>query len=57
MFIGHFAVGFAAKPLGRRVPLPVLLIAPQLLDLVWPILIATGVEHAHLERRPIRQPS
>ena len=49
MFIGHFAVGLAAKPLAPRVPLPVLLAAPQVADIVWPVLTFTGVEHARIE--------
>jgi membrane-bound metal-dependent hydrolase YbcI (DUF457 family) len=49
MFIGHFAVGLAAKPIAPRVPLPVLLAAPQVLDILWPIFIATGVERMHIQ--------
>lgn len=49
MFLGHFAIGLAARPLAPRAPLPVLLAAPQVLDIVWPVLVATGVEHARLE--------
>lgn len=44
MFIGHFALGFAAKKAVPEAPLPVLLAAPELLDLIWPILLLTGVE-------------
>lgn len=49
MFLGHFATGLAAKPLAPRLPLPLLLLAPQLLDVVWPVLVGAGVEHARLE--------
>ncbi|MEZ4399648.1 MAG: hypothetical protein R3B06_06500 [Kofleriaceae bacterium] len=49
MFLGHFATGLAAKPLAPRMALPALLVAPQVLDLAWPVLVATGVEQAHLE--------
>jgi membrane-bound metal-dependent hydrolase YbcI (DUF457 family) len=49
MFIGHFAVGLAAKPIAPRVPLPVLLVAPQVMDVMWPIFVGLGVERAHLE--------
>lgn len=48
MFLGHFAVGLAARPLAPRVPLPVLLAAPQALDLVWPVMIGAGVERVHI---------
>lgn len=49
MFLGHFATGLAARPLAPKVSLPVLLAAPQVLDLVWPVLVGAGVERAHLE--------
>ena len=39
MFLGHFAVGFAGKRLAPRVPLPVLILAPILLDGLWPIFL------------------
>lgn len=48
MLLGHFAVGLLAKPLASRVPLPVLLLAPQVLDVLWPALVATGIERAHV---------
>ena len=44
MFIGHYGVSFAAKPLGPRVPLWVWFIAVQWLDVVWSVLILLGVE-------------
>jgi len=58
MFLGHFAVGLAARPLAPRVPLPILLLAPQLMDVAWPILVALGVERAqvvpgHLAASPL----
>lgn len=49
MFIGHLAVGLAAKPLAPRVPLPVLLLAPNVADVVFPVLVGAGVEHARIE--------
>jgi hypothetical protein len=48
MFIGHYAVGFAGKRVEPRLPLWVLLAAPQLLDLVWPIFVLLGVEHVEV---------
>jgi hypothetical protein len=48
MFIGHFAVGFAAKRAAPRVSLPVLLAAPQFLDILWPIFNAIGVERTRI---------
>ena len=44
MFIGHFAVGFASKPVAPRTPLPWLMAAPLFLDLLWPIFLLAGIE-------------
>jgi hypothetical protein len=44
MFIGHFAVGFAAKRVMPAVSLGTLLLAALLADLVWPVLVLTGIE-------------
>ena len=44
MFIGHFAVGFAAKKISPRTPLPLLIAAAQLVDLVWPMFLLLGLE-------------
>ena len=48
MFIGHFAVGFAGKKLAPSVPLPVLLFAAALADVLGSVLIALGVESARI---------
>ncbi len=48
MFIGHFAVGLAARPLAPRASLPVLLAAPMALDIAWPILVTTGIEQVRI---------
>jgi hypothetical protein len=44
MFIGHYAVGLAAKRLEPRLPLWTLLAAPQVLDLLWPVFVLGGIE-------------
>jgi hypothetical protein len=49
MFVGHFALGFAAKRYAPRVSLAMLFVAAQLADLLWPVLIATGVEQVRIE--------
>jgi len=49
MFLGHFAVGFAAKRIAPRASLPVLLAAPQALDIVWPVLNLAGIERMHIQ--------
>jgi hypothetical protein len=50
MFIGHFAIGFAAKRAAPVVSLGTLFLACQLADLVWPTLVLAGVER--FEIRP-----
>ncbi len=49
MFIGHFALGYAAKPAAPKLSLAVLFAAAQLPDLLWPVLGATGVEQARID--------
>jgi len=49
MFIGHFAVAFAAKRAAPRTSLGTLLFGAQFLDLIWPPLVLLGVEHFHVE--------
>ena len=50
MFLGHFAVAFAAKRAAPSLPLGTLFLAAQLADLVWPTLVLLGVER--FEIRP-----
>jgi hypothetical protein len=49
MFIGHFAVGFASKRLAPKASLGALMAAPLLLDILWPVFLALGVEHVRIE--------
>ena len=49
MFIGHAAVGFASKAVAPRASLGVLIAAPFLLDLLWPVFLLTGLESARIE--------
>jgi hypothetical protein len=48
MFIGHFGVGFGAKPLAPRVSLGSLFLAAQFLDLLWPTLLLLGIERVRI---------
>src|SRR5512134_3596575 len=48
MFIGHFAVGFAAKAAAPKVSLGTLFLAAQFLDLLWPALLLLGVERVSI---------
>ena len=52
MFIGHYAVGLASKKLAPRASLGALMAAPILLDLLWPIFLLLGWEHASVEPNP-----
>jgi hypothetical protein len=44
MFIGHFAVGFAAKQAAPKTSLGTLFFAAQFVDLLWPLLLMAGLE-------------
>lgn len=48
MFLGHFAVAYAAKPLAPRMSLGTAFLAAQFLDLLWPTLLLAGVETVRL---------
>jgi hypothetical protein len=45
MFIGHFAVGFAAKKFAPRTSLALLIAAPIFCDILWPFFLLLGWEH------------
>lgn len=49
MFIGHIALALAAKRVTPRVSLAMLLIAAQWADIVWPVLLAFGVEQVRID--------
>lgn len=44
MFLGHYAVAIGAKRAAPRTSLGTLIAAAAFLDLVWPVLVLTGVE-------------
>lgn len=44
MFIGHYGPAFAAKPIEKRLPLWLLFLAVQWLDVVWSALVMLNVE-------------
>jgi hypothetical protein len=48
MFIGHFAVGLAAKRAAPRLSLGVLFAAGLFADVLWPVLVALGVERVEI---------
>ncbi|MCZ8294098.1 MAG: metal-dependent hydrolase [Hylemonella sp.] len=49
MFIGHFAIGFAAKTAAPRVSLGTLFLAAQFIDLLWPTFLLMGLERVRIE--------
>jgi hypothetical protein len=49
MFIGHFAVSLAAKRVSPRTSLGTLIMAGECLDLIWPILVLTGIEKVEIQ--------
>ena len=49
MFIGHFALGLAAKRLRPSVSLAVFFGAAQLADLLWPLFLAAGLEAVRID--------
>lgn len=44
MFLGHYAVAFAAKRVAPAVSLGTLFLACQFADLLWPTLVVMGIE-------------
>jgi hypothetical protein len=49
LFIGHLAVGFAAKRAAPRTSLGLLIAAPLFLDLLWPFFLLLGWERVRIE--------
>ena len=49
MFIGHFALGLAAKRVTPTVSLAVLFTAAQLADTLWPVFLAMGLEQVRID--------
>jgi len=48
MFVGHFAVALAAKRAAPQLPLALLFVAVQFLDILWPLLVLLGIEHSRI---------
>ena len=48
MFVGHYGVSFAAKKVAPTVPLWVLFLAVQLLDILWAPCILLGIEKVRI---------
>jgi membrane-bound metal-dependent hydrolase YbcI (DUF457 family) len=54
MFIGHFAVGFAAKQFAPSSSEAALLAAPLLADILWPVFVLLGWEQVRIDPRNTR---
>lgn len=48
MFVGHYGVSFAAKGAEPNIPLWVLFLAVQFLDILWAPLILFGIERVRI---------
>jgi hypothetical protein len=48
MFLGHYGVAFGGKTVAHKPSLGTFILAAQLADLVWPILLLAGVEHVRI---------
>jgi hypothetical protein len=48
MFVGHYAASFVAKGVDRALPLWVLILAAQLLDVIWAGFLLLGVEQIRI---------
>ena len=48
MFVGHYGPSFAIKALRPAIPLWLLFIAVQLVDVVWAVLVLLGVEKVRI---------
>ena len=46
--LGHLGFGFAAKPLAPKVHLSVLLLATELIDILWGIFYFTGIDRGQV---------
>jgi hypothetical protein len=43
MYMGHFAVAFATKPVASKIPLGILLVATQVIDILYGIFALIGI--------------
>jgi membrane-bound metal-dependent hydrolase YbcI (DUF457 family) len=48
VFVGHYGPSFAAKALNKSIPLWVLFIAVQLVDVLWGIFVLVGIEKVRI---------
>ena len=56
MFIGHFAIGMAAKKINSKPSLGTYFLAAQFLDLLWPTLLLAGMEKVEIVQEKTEGP-
>jgi membrane-bound metal-dependent hydrolase YbcI (DUF457 family) len=49
MFIGHFAIGLGVKKIEPAISLGTAFLAVQFLDLLWPVLVLSGIEKVNID--------
>ncbi len=49
MFLGHFGLALASKKADRKLSLATAFMAAQFVDLLWPLLLITGVEDVNID--------
>ncbi|HZF64467.1 MAG TPA: hypothetical protein VEZ55_08285, partial [Chitinophagaceae bacterium] len=49
MFLGHYAIGLAAKKADRKPSLATYFVAVLLLDLLWPFFLIMGIEKVEVD--------
>jgi len=49
MLAGHYSAAFLAKALEPRLPLWILAIAVQLVDVLWALFVLVGIEHLRVD--------
>jgi hypothetical protein len=48
MFVGHYGISFVAKSFARRIPLWLLFMAVQFVDVLWAIFVLLGIEKVRI---------
>lgn len=48
MFIGHYSVSFAVRAINKTIPLWVLFVAVQLVDVFWALFVMAGIERVRI---------
>jgi hypothetical protein len=48
MFIGHYGVGLGLKKIAPKIPLWLLFLATNFIDLLWPVLLLLGLEKVEI---------